>query len=246
MSILGNLTTDGLEEAQDRLGGFAPLDTDIYTGTIKAAYAGESQGGAKNVTLLLDLGGREYRETIYITNKKGENWFTNKQDPSKKVPLPGFTTIDDLCMVTTGKALSEQAVEDKVLNIWDPEQKKELPKSVPVLTELTGQECMVGIVKQTVNKNEKVNGEYVPTSDTRDENVIEKVFHGPTKMTVPEAKQGAETAVFHDTWIAKNKGVTRDRTVRDINSGKSGSPGRGSNTPPKSGDTPARKSLFDS
>ncbi|MFR7882301.1 MAG: hypothetical protein ACLU5J_13140 [Christensenellales bacterium] len=41
-------------------------------------------------------GKKPYTETIYITNKEGKNYFLNKQDPTKKVPLPGFTLIDDL------------------------------------------------------------------------------------------------------------------------------------------------------
>ena len=51
-ALFGNLTTDGLEEAEDRIGGFQPLDTDIYIGTIKTAYAGQSQGGAHNLSLI--------------------------------------------------------------------------------------------------------------------------------------------------------------------------------------------------
>ena len=108
MSFFKNLSSDGLEEAQDRLGGYQPLDTDIYHGVIKAMYAGQAASGAMNVTVIVDLNGKEYRETVYITNKNGENFFLNKQDKSKKVPLPGFTTIDDICLIATGSPLAEQ------------------------------------------------------------------------------------------------------------------------------------------
>jgi hypothetical protein len=143
-----------------------------------------------------DLNDKEYRETIYITNKQGENFFLNKDDPTKKVPLPGYTTVNDICLMTTDKPLSEQDTEAKMVNVWDNDAKKEVPKSVPVLTELLGQKVTLGILKQLVNKNEKnqSSGKYEPTAETREENVIEKVFHSPTHMTVVEAQNGATEA----------------------------------------------------
>lgn len=248
MSLFASLNTAGLEESQDRLGGFSALETDTYTGSIKVAYAGKSSGGAHSVTLIVDLQGKEYRETLYVTDKKGQNFYLNKNDPTKKVPLPGFTVIDDICLVTTGKPLCEQSTEDKVVKIYDPEAKKELPKSVPVLTDLIGQVVTLGIAKELQNKSEKVGEEYLPTAETREANVIDKVFHTATKMTVAEARQGAETAQFHDSWLERNKGKLRDRrTVKDGAGGQVGAPKRagGPSSAPKSG-APERKSLFGS
>ena len=227
MSVFGNLKNDGLEETQDRLGGFNVRDTDAYEATIKVAYAGQAQSGARNVTLVLLLADGEYNETIYVTNKAGENWFLNKQDNSKKVPLPGFTTIDDICLVTTGKPLSEQSTEDKVVKVYDYDEKKELPKSVPVLTELTGQKVVLGIVKNDST------GEYEPSGETRDENSIEKVFHHPSLVTVVEAREAQKSGkdaepVFHGKWVEKNKGVARNKAKGASGSGgQSGRPGSG-------------------
>lgn len=249
MSLFSNLKSEGLEESQDRLGGYQPLDTDIYTGPIKVAYAGKAASGAQSITLLLDLNGKEYRETIYITNKQGQNWFLNKDDKSKKVPLPGFTTIDDICLVTTGKPLAEQEAEDKVVKIYDPDQKKEMPKSVPVLTELTGKIVSLGIVKNLENKSEKNgNGEYVATAETRQTNTIEKVFHTETKMTVAEARAQKDSPEFWDAWLERNRHKDRDR--REIKDG-AGAPGKPSagrqNAGPPSGNAQGgapRQSLF--
>lgn len=235
MSIFGNLTNEGLEETTDRLGGFQIRATDIYPATIKAAYAGQSAGGARNVTIVVELPDGEYSETIYVTNKKGENWFLNQNDKSKKVPLPGFTIIDDICLVTTGKPLSEQDSEEKVVKIYDFDERKELPKAVPMLVDLIGQTLFLGIVQQTVDKNQKNDstGEYEPTGETRDENVIEKVFHDPTKMTVVEARQGATEPVFFEKWLSKNKGNVRNKAKGADGKGtKSGRPGGGA---PQSG-----------
>ena len=49
MGIFKNLNTEGLEQAEDRLGGYSPLETDAYTGEIKMAYAGKSDGGAMKI-----------------------------------------------------------------------------------------------------------------------------------------------------------------------------------------------------
>lgn len=241
MALFNNLKSDGLEESQDRLGGFTPLESGIYTGTIKAAYAGHSQNGAMSVTVLADFGGKEYRETFYITNKKGENFFLNKDDKTKKVPLPGFTVVDDICLIVTGKPLAEQETEEKVINLYDYELKKEVPKSVPMMTELLGQKISLGILKQIENKQAKDNtGEYQPTAETREVNLVDKVFHPELKLTVAEARNGQEEAKFYAAWEERNKGQTRDkRTIKDGAGGNAGSPPKAA-----AGTAPARKSLF--
>lgn len=233
MSLFGNLTTEGTEATEDRLGGYAAIDTDIYTGTIKMAYAGQSSGGARSVTLILaggDYGSNEYRETVYITNKKGENFYIKD---GKKYQLPGFITINHLCQVTVGKELHEMQGEDKMVNVYDPDQKKEMPKSVPVLIELLGQEVSLAIVNTLELVTTKdTQGNYVPKGDgsTKNTNSIEKAFHTASKMTVHEAvnkqKDATQVAEFWDKWVEKNKGVTRDKTkAAGAGTGTAGKPG---------------------
>jgi hypothetical protein len=241
--MFNNLTNEGLEETQDRLGGFAPLETGIYTGEIKALYGGKSAGGATSLTVIVDFEGREYRETLYVTNRKGENFFLNKDDNTKKVPLPGFTVADDICLIATGEPLANQEPEEKVIKVFDFDAKKELPTNVPMITAAIGQKISLGIVKQTVNKNEKQGDEWVPTAETRDENVIEKVFHPELKLTVAEARNGQEEAKFWDAWIQKNEGQTRDkRKLKGDQGGVTGAPKAGGSAPASSGQP--RKSLF--
>jgi len=258
MSLFGKLKTDNLEETQDRLGGgFQPLETGLYTGKIKQAYAGQSVAAAANLTLIVDVNGREYRETIYVSNKQGENFFLNKDDKTKKVPLPGFSIVEDICQITTGIALSDQDVEDKMVKIYDYDLSKEVPKSVPVLTALLGQEITLGIGKVVENKNVKnSSGVYEPTADERVFNNIEKVFHTETKMTVVEARQGLAEGVFMGAWAERNNGLLRDkRKIKGEAGGLSGPASqkarmgigapRSVSSPPVAGEAaPARKSLF--
>lgn len=248
MSLFGKLTSAGLEQSQDRLGGHSPLDSDVYTVTIKALYAGQSAGGAMSLTLLAELpNGKEYRETLYVTNKAGENFFLNKEDRTKKVPLPGFTVGDDICLIATGKPLAEQDAEEKVINIYDFEAKKELPKSVPMITEAIGQQVSLGIIKQIVNKNVKQGNDYVATAETREENFIDKVFHPTLKLSVAEARNGQDEPKFQEAWLARNKDQVRDkRTIKDGEAGAAGQgrPPKAGAAPASGGAQPARKSLF--
>lgn len=242
MSIFAKLGNEGLEESQDRLGGYSPFETDIYTGVIKALYAGTSSGGAVSVSLIADVDGKEYRETFYVTNKKGENFFYNKDDKTKKVPLPGFTVVDDICLITTGGNLSQQETEDKVIKVYDRDAQAEVNKSVPMITAALGQKISLGIVKQLENKNEKQGDEYVPTAATRETNVVEKVFHPEMRLTVAEARNGQTEAKFWDAWVERNKGQVKDK--RTIKEGESnGRPPKASGPAPTGGAAP-RQSLF--
>lgn len=240
--MFGNLKSEGLEESQDRIGGFAALESGITTGIVKAMYAGKSPGGANSVSIVLDIGGgKEYRETVYITNKSGENFFLNKEDKTKKVPLPGFTIIDDLCLVTTGKPLSDQEWEEKVIKLYDFDLKKELPKGVMMATEVIGCEVSLGIINTLENKNVKSGDEYVATADVRNVNHTDKVFHTASKMTVAEGRAGSEEAKFWDSWSERNKGVTRDkRTFKEGAAGTKAAPTAGAKTEAAA----PRKSLF--
>lgn len=247
-NLFGNLATDGVEEAQDRLGGFRVLESGPYTGTIKAMYAGQSANSkSRSVTVMFapDDGGAEYRETFWVTNKNDENFYTKD---GKKHYLPGFIAVDDICQMVTGKGLTQQVAEEKVLNIYDPDQKKEMPKAVPMLVETLGKKVTLGIIKATKNKQVKnsTTGAYEDTADSRDENFVDKVFHVPSNLTVVEAKRGVTAAAFYGAWVEQNKGRTQDRrTIKDGAGGQAGRSGR-PGVPPKAGETNGAKatSLF--
>lgn len=247
MTTFKNMGTQGLEESTDRLGGYQPLESGIYQATIKAFYAGKSQGGAHNLTLIADVGGgREYKETIYFTNKQGENFFVQKES-GKKSPLPGFTVVDDICLMATGEPLEKQETEEKVINVYNWEARKEEPTRVDMITAAIGQTVALGILRKTENKSEKdASGKYVPTAETRDVNAIDKVFHPELHVTVAEARKGATTiadAKFWDQWEAKNAGVTKDD--RKIKDGATGGSVGGGKPPAASGGQAAPKtSLF--
>lgn len=247
MSLFGNLSKNGLEESQDRVGGFGPIESDYYPSVIKQAYATTAASGAKAVNFEFTMpAGKTLRTTIYVTDKQGKNYFLNKDDKTKKVPLPGFTTVDDICLCTVEKELSEMDVEEKVVKIYDYEQKKEVPTNVPVLTELLGKTVGLGVLKILENKSKKNDaGDYEVIAEEREINEIDKVFHDETGFTVVEVRAGLEEPTFRAGWIERNKGKTRDK--RKIKDGQAGAPTSSSGKPaPTAGATGSgeRKSLF--
>lgn len=260
MSLFKNLTSEGLEDTQDRIGGYSVFDTDVYSGKIKMAYAIQSKNGAHGIALIADLGGREYRETIYVTDRSGKNYYEIKDKNGKPVvddngrpkrnALPGFTTIDDLCQVTTDKTLSEQDTSEKLVNVYDADAGKEVPKAVPVLVDMLDKPILVAIQKSTVDKTERNDaGEYVPTGESREENNIEKVFHPALRCTVVEARTAISqdktpVAEFIDIWADKNKGKVRDKRQNKDGGANSGRPG--SKGPPQAAQASAapKRSLF--
>lgn len=223
MQMFGNLDTENLEETGDRLGG-STFESGYYKGTVKLVYAGKSQSSkAQSVNVVIDIDGREYKESFWVTNRNDENFYV-KND--KKFPLPGFTNADDLAMLTTGYGLAQQEAEEKTVSIYDFETKAEKPTQVMVFTGMLGKEIGVGILKQTVDKNQKdASGNYVPSGETREENVVDKFFHAETERTVTEIKQKIETPVFKDKWLSKNEGRTVNK-AKGAGGVQSGAPGR--------------------
>lgn len=221
MSLLGGLNKDdNIERSADSV-GFSALESDVYEGTIKQAYGTESDSRAKAIALEIDLNGRTYKETIYFTSgkEKGQKpYYETKQ--GKKVFLPGYQTLDDLCAVTTEQYLASQETEEKKVKVYNKDAKKELPTDVEVLVDLIGKKVKLGIV-QTI-ENKWSNG--VQTSETTQKNSIDKVFN-EEGFTLNELLAEADEPEFINTWLDKNKGVTKDKSKAVASSsGSEGSP----------------------
>ena len=241
--MFGNLNSQGTEAVKDNLGGGGFIvETDGYPLTVKALYGGSAASGAMFVQLIATKeDGKEYKETFYVTNKNKENFYTKD---NKKYLLPGFIVANDLCLITTGKELSEADLEEKVVKVYDKDANGEVPKNVPMIVEAIGQKFGALIQKSTENKQVKdAAGNYVDTAETRDVNNIEKVFDLESQFTVVEAKQGIEAPEFVAAWLEKNKGKTRDKTKKVAAGGGAAGAPKSSAPPPAAGGAP-RPSLF--
>ncbi len=242
MGLFDKMKSEGLQETGDSLGGnFEAVPSGVYPAKIKVAYHGTSGSSkAESITVIADLAGNEYKETIWITKGTGENYYLSKDGKNTKIPLPGFVTVDELCLITTGESLSDMQTEDKVVSIYNYDQKKDVPTTVPVLTQLIGQELQLGILRQIVDKQKKNDaGVYENTGETRNENVINKVFHAETGRTVSEYRHEVESSEFLDAWKKRNDGKDRNR-AKGVAAGNSGASGSGR----PGGDAPAAKKLF--
>ncbi len=214
-NVYSTLTSEGLEESTDVLGGRHVFDTNIYNATVKAAYSIESSGGALGIALVLATSEGDYNETIYVTNRNKQNFYLNAN--KKKCPLPGFTLINDLCLIANGKPLSEQDFQEKSLKVWDYDTKDEVVKPVLVAVDLIGAKVAVAITKQLVNKKVKSGNEYVDSNETVEENRINKLFDLDTHLTVHEAKTKSE-AKFYDKWLDKYQNTVADKVKKGIGS----------------------------
>jgi hypothetical protein len=216
MSILKNLKTDDtISTEKDSVGGNGgPVESGLYPSTISLAYITKSGGGAMGLVLSAKTEtGREVRQTLWMTSgtaKGATNFYTDKD--GAKHYLPGFNLANSLALLTVGKEISDLDTEQKVVNVYSPEAKAEVPTKVDMLTDLLGKEIILGLIKQVVDKTQKNDaGVYVPTGDTREENELDKLFRSKDRMTTAEIRAQATEAVFIETWSAKWDGHTRNK-----------------------------------
>ena len=231
MSIFKKHNTEGLEQVEDRLGGGSVLEAGAYLFEVVMAYAGKSDSGSEFIDFefkgVEESESATYKERIYFTNKKGENYFVD-QKSNKKVGLPGFVVVDHICLVTSGQPLSEQDTEEKMVKVYNFEKREDEYISAPVLTDVIGKQVRLGLQKILKNKQEKGDNGYYDVAGERTENSISKVFVADDKRTVSEVTNGVEEAEFYDKWVEKNAGQTIDRrTIKDGQAPAAGAPRSG-------------------
>lgn len=216
MSLLSALESDAsIATEKDSVGGNAALESGLYACTITMAYINKAASGALGLVLNLKTDtGHDVRQTLWMssgTAKGGTNYYTDKN--GEKQFLPGFNHANGLCLLTNGKEISSMDTETKVVKVYSPEAKAEVPTKVEVIMDLLNKEILVGLIKQTVDKTQKNDlGVYVPTGETRDENEIDKLFRAADRMTTAEIRAQAPEATFADTWEAKWTGKTKNKS----------------------------------
>ena len=215
MSLLANLATDSsIADEKDSIGGSGPLDSGLYNCTVSMAHITKSAGGAMGLVLTLKTqDNKEVRQTLWMTSgtaKGGKNYY---EKDGEKHYLPGFIAANALCLLSVGKEIGQMDTETKVINLYSPEAKAEVPTKVEVVMDLLGQEIIAGVIKQTVDKTKKneATGQYEATGETREENEIDKFFRAKDRMTTAEIRAQAEEAVFINSWDQKWTGKVKDR-----------------------------------
>lgn len=231
----------------DYIGGGGVLDTDIYPAKIKYAYIGKAaNSNARNLTLSLLINGSEVTRSIWMTNRDGDVTYKDKKTKEEK-NLPGFNQVNSLAMLLLSKEIGELDVEEKTLNLYDFDAKKEIPQAVDCFVDLHDLELQVAIQRQTVDKTEKneSTGDYEPTGETRDVNEFIKFFPAERLVTISEVAHFVESlggtfdevladgdlgkaiskmeedGSYATKWLEKNRGETWDRSTGKKKEGKS-------------------------
>lgn len=231
-----NTATDIAAE-KDTLGGGGSVPSGLYDLTIKVAYVAFAKSEAMSVNLICQTSaGKELRFTEWVTSGKDKgckNYYEDKN--GDKQFLPGWVTINGVCLLGAGVPLTEIEPEKKKIMLWSYDAKAEVPTEVDVLTELSGKSITLGVQEVRENKtamNEAL-GKRVPLNEERKLNQINKVFRTRDHLTVVEITAGSEEAIFYSQWDKKNTGVMVDK-FKEVAAGPAGAkPG-----------APAAKSLF--
>lgn len=203
---------DNLEEVKDSVGGsYAPMQSGVYDATIKYAYTGEAKSGAKSITFCFDVDGREHTETMYVTNRNKQTFYTKD---GKNYPLPSFTTANDIArLALKGKQITALTTQEKILELYDYESRGKKKTAVDVFTDLMGQKVKLGIKQVKAFKQVKDSqGNYVDGDEIRVSNAIDKVFHATNSKTVNELLAKKEEAEFVTEWENKWNGKVDDKT----------------------------------
>lgn len=185
--------------------GFAALDTDVYTATVKTAYLGKSGSSdavSFNAILEIDVNGKktEVRPQIWMTNGQGGITYDVKDRQTKKPTgekknLPGYDQVNSLFMLILGKEVGNADMEELTIKLYDFDAKKELPQAVQCFPELHGEEIQIALQKQKVDVTKKndSSGKYEPTGKTKEINEVVKFFPGSRLVTISEVAQHIKT-----------------------------------------------------
>jgi hypothetical protein len=201
----------------DRVGGFRLLETDLYDLNIKLAYMTQAASEAMALNIVAETSeGGKVSEAVYMTSGKakgGKNTYQDKEGNPQY--LPGFVIANTLALLAVGKEIGDLDVEEKVINLYDYSQKKDVPTKVQMFVELVGKDVKAGIEKQLVDKQVKNDaGAYVSNGEVREKNEIVKFFRSKDSMSTTEIQAQATEAAFIHVWTDANKGQTKDKTTK--------------------------------
>jgi hypothetical protein len=189
------------------------LETGLYTLTIKQMYPVKNKDGSHSMQLVLEdeTSGKRFSPMIYFLNKDGKSstiaqFGINK---GKKVPILGFSRLEQICQYAANMSLEEAGQTAKIKSVTKPFGTDTI--SVDMFMAVIGKKINMLIEKQRVNKKEEnlSTGKWEPINDERVVNEIAKILDAD-KFT--EAERGKVTEpMFVNTWLEKNQGKIIDR-----------------------------------
>lgn len=230
VTMFANINSSNIESADDQdslRGGFNVLPSGLYEGLLESAYMDQTPSGAAYMSLNLkvkpkdgsgEVADLEYRS--FMTNRQGEVFYTRK-DSGKKVFLPGFQLVDELCNLYLGRPVSALDASNFVAKTamqFDPTTKTQVPTEVSYVTSLSNLPVNLAILHK---KDFKFTAEG-KSEDTREFNEVVKFFAADWR-TLQELKKDAPSE-YAIQWENNNKGKVRDLTTKGNASFQAGSP----------------------
>lgn len=226
------------EEERDVVSSGGSWDTGVYPVVVEAAFLDKSKRGALMATAIFrDKDNRKITlNECIMSNKSGELKATYEKDGKPQL-LPGYSkflslfhalgiTNEDGKLVSD---LSEVEIEEKVLKLYDFEEKKEVPQEKNCLVQLHDQQLEIVVYKEVVDKQKNVAGEgekpkYENTGETREQNDVMK-FLTEDGLTNLEVQAGAEEPKFRTEWLEAHEGKVKNKAKGAAEGGaKSGKP----------------------
>lgn len=201
MSLFSKLKKDDSVKESGDFVGRKLLHSGIYDAKIKLAFQKKSAKGALGVEFHFEIGDRTEVQTIWVTKTTGEYTYKNKQGDT--MYMPGYILVDDICRLTIDQEISEIETEEKVVKLFNWEEKKELPQKVQAMTDLHGQEIKLCI--QEAKEWRKDVGK------VQDKNIIAKALFFEDGRTVTEIMTEKDSKFAQD-WLDKWEGQIYDRT----------------------------------
>lgn len=233
-----NFNTGGAKQESESVGGSRTLfDSDVYKARIKQAYLDAYESGSRFLSLMLDIGGKDYEERLLLTNGKGESFWTN--DKGEPQQYSGLTRFEELAFAAGYPNIQAIGIQAANIRAWDKDAKAfVLRQHQTVLVNLQGKEVLVAIQKIVQNKQKKneVTKKYDKLNEREEINQIEK-FANLSKQTQLEAAKNVNPPQFMDAWIAKWQGNVNDKYKTQKNAPSQG-------TPTAAGGAPAGSDLF--
>ena len=210
------LPKDVEKQSIERVGGGFAWESGVYDAVVKMVYLNQSASEAVSWNVIIvNSDGKELREAFWIKSGKAKGNKTYFTKDGKNYPLPGYSLANSMCIAITGEDLDAcmKSSEKKTVNIYNVEQKKEVPTERPVVMGLINKPIRVAVHQVIENKMTKgSNGNYESTGETRTVNNC-KFFGNCDGKTAEEIENNTDAVMF-DKWAAKNTGNVIDKSSK--------------------------------
>ena len=180
MAFFNNSNANANTNVDDTFGsdstGSSLWDSGVYQAKCKYVAVDVTKNGLPFVKVSVEINGMEKVFSLFTHSSETKDTYYLK-DGQKKV-MPGMQELNALCYVVTGKTADalekEGKVQNKALKMYDWEKKGEVVKELATFIDLCDQPICVAVKKLEKHKTVLKDGKYVPTTETKLINEIDK------------------------------------------------------------------------